>query len=133
MKRVIIESPYAGNIDENINYARAAVRDSLLRGEAPIASHLLYTQPGILDDSDPLERAQGIDAGLVWGELAEATAVYADLGVSSGMALGIARAHAAGRPVEYRRLNAWPDVTRPWGGLIFSAISCGSQFCGKNA
>src|SRR5690606_3550939 len=40
---VILESPYAGNIDLNIDYARAAVRDSLSRGESPIASHLLYT------------------------------------------------------------------------------------------
>ena len=42
MRRVILESPYAGNVEENVAYARAAVRDSLLRGEAPIASHLLY-------------------------------------------------------------------------------------------
>ena len=46
MRQVIFESPYAGNVEENVAYARAAVRDSLLRGELPIASHLLYTQPG---------------------------------------------------------------------------------------
>ena len=40
-----------GHVEENVAYARAAVRDSLLRGESPIASHLLYTQPGILKDS----------------------------------------------------------------------------------
>lgn len=50
MIKVILESPYAGEIDRNIRYARACVRDSLLRGESPIASHLLYTQSGILDD-----------------------------------------------------------------------------------
>jgi hypothetical protein len=36
-----LESPYAGNVEENVAYARAAVRDSLLRGESPIASQLL--------------------------------------------------------------------------------------------
>ena len=41
-------------------YARACVADCLRRGEAPIASHLLYTQPGVLDDDVPEERAQGI-------------------------------------------------------------------------
>lgn len=45
MRLVILESPYAGNIEKNVAYARACVRDSLSRGEAPIASHLLYTQP----------------------------------------------------------------------------------------
>ena len=50
MKLVIIESPYAGDIEKNVAYARDCVRDSLMRGEAPYASHLLYTQPNILDD-----------------------------------------------------------------------------------
>ena len=49
---VIIESPFAGDVDKNIEYARKCVRDSLNRGEAPSASHLLYTQPGILDDDE---------------------------------------------------------------------------------
>jgi hypothetical protein len=48
MKLVIIESPYAGEVEANVAYARACMRDSLGHGEAPIASHLLYTQPGIL-------------------------------------------------------------------------------------
>ena len=56
MRLVIIESPYAGDIEKNVEYARACVRDSLSRGEAPIASHLLYTQPGILKDEIPSER-----------------------------------------------------------------------------
>jgi len=42
MKKVIIESPYAGNIEQNIKYRlRACLKDSLTRGEAPLASHLL--------------------------------------------------------------------------------------------
>ena len=40
-RRVIVESPYAGDIETNVAYARAALRDCLSRGEAPIASHLL--------------------------------------------------------------------------------------------
>jgi hypothetical protein len=106
MRRVILESPYAGDIETNVTYARASLRDSLLRGEAPIASHLLYTQPGVLDDSDPTERAVGINAGLSWGAEAEATVVYADLGISSGMSYGIRRAVSEGRPVEYRYIKA---------------------------
>lgn len=105
MRLVIIESPYAGEIERNIDYARAAVRDSLARGEAPIASHLLYTQPGILKDEDPSERQWGIDAGLAWGRAAEATIVYTDRGISRGMEYGIAAAVSTGRPVEYRSIG----------------------------
>ena len=34
MRLVILESPYAGDIERNVAYARACLRDSLLRGEA---------------------------------------------------------------------------------------------------
>src|SRR5690348_15054046 len=102
MRLVIIESPFAGNVERNVEYARRCVRDSLKRGEAPIASHLLYTQPGILDDYVPSERQWGIDAGLAWRRVADASVVYTDYGISEGMQYGINAAHAAGRPVEYR-------------------------------
>ena len=105
MKLVIIESPYAGNLVQNIQYARAAMHDSLMRGEAPLASHVLYTQPGVLNDGIPAERALGIEAGLAWGRVAELTAVYEDLGISPGMQQGIERAQREGRPVEYRSLQ----------------------------
>jgi hypothetical protein len=104
MRLVILESPYAGDIEANVEYARACVRDSLSRGEAPIASHLLYTQPGILRDEVPEERQWGIDAGLAWSGKAEATVVYTDRGISRGMEYGIANAERAGRPIEYRGL-----------------------------
>ena len=95
MKLVIIESPYAGKsrwkivralrTAENVEFARACLRDSLRRGEAPIASHLLYTQRGVLRDSIPAERAQGIAAGLAWARVADFQAFYTDFGWSSGM------------------------------------------------
>ncbi len=106
MRLTILESPYCGRTAEeterNVQYAKAAMLDSLQRNEAPLASHLLY--PGILNDADPQERALGIEAGLAWGRVAEATVAYIDLGISPGMSQGIARAEAEGRPVEYRRL-----------------------------
>ena len=50
---VDIESPYKGKdgneVRRNLNYARACARDCLLRREIPYASHLFFTQPGILD------------------------------------------------------------------------------------
>jgi hypothetical protein len=109
MRLVIIESPFAADEllthQQNIIYARACVRDSLLRGEAPIASHLLYTQPGILDDQIEIERQHGIDAGLAWRAVAEASVVYTDRGISRGMEYGIAKARESGVPVEFRSLE----------------------------
>lgn len=112
MRRVILESPFAADtpegVERNLRYARAAMQDCLLmRGEAPYASHLLYTQDGVLDDKIPEQRRLGIDAGLEWGRKAEATVVYIDLGISPGMAHGITRAVALGRPVELRMLADW--------------------------
>lgn len=108
MKLVIIESPYAGDIATHEAYARRCLADSLRRGEAPIASHLLYTQPGVLDDTIPAERQQGIDAGLAWGKLAEMTALYTDYGTSRGMEYGIADATRLGRPIETRSIGMNP-------------------------
>lgn len=90
-----------------LKYARAAMRDCLQRGEAPYASHLLYTQPGVLDDDKPDERALGIEAGLQWGAVAYKTVVYTDLGISEGMRQGIDRAKCDNRDVEYRTLPGW--------------------------
>lgn len=106
MRLVIVESPYAGDIAANVEYARACVRDALSRGEAPLASHLLYTQPGVLRDEDAHERQWGIDAGLAWAAHAERTVVYTDRGISRGMEYGIAHAEEHGRPIEYRTLHA---------------------------
>lgn len=107
-RRVIIESPYAGKTPEetqkNVEYARACLRDSLMRGEAPFASHLLYTQEGVLDDTIPNERIRGILAGFAWRDAAERTAVYIDLGVTEGMSDGIEDSIARGVSVEYRMI-----------------------------
>jgi len=102
MKRVILESPYAGEVERNVAYARRCVADSLLRGEAPIASHLLFTQPGILRDDIPEERKRGVAAGLAWLEVADAVVAYADHGTSPGMADAIDEANRKGIPVLVR-------------------------------
>ena len=111
MNRVILESPYAGDVEANLNYLRRCLRNCLMRGEAPFASHGLYTQPGVLNDCDPEERELGIEAGLVWGDCARKTGVYLDQGNSKGMRQGIERAIQENRLVEYRTLNSIKIVT----------------------
>lgn len=110
VRRVIIESPYAGDVERNLRYLRACMADCLARGEAPFASHGLYTQPGVLDDDVPSERSLGIRAGFAWREVAEATVVYTDLGMSTGMRFGVEDAERMGRPVEHRKLGGeWAE------------------------
>lgn len=116
MRLVILESPFKAadqlTLDRNIAYARAALRDCLFQGDAPVASHLLYTQPGVLDDNAKDQRALGIEAGLAWGRVAEATVVYTDFGISDGMRQGIERAQLEGRPIIYRKLP-WLNTNAP--------------------
>jgi hypothetical protein len=114
MKLVIIESPLKALTPEaalvHKEYAKACMRDSLDRGEAPFASHLLYTQ--VLDDDILDQRMRGIGAGLAVAERADLSAVYVDLGVSKGMRLGIEHAKAHGRRVEERSLRGWETMPR---------------------
>jgi len=56
MIKVVLESPFAGDIQKNLQYARKCMADCLKHCEASFASHLLYTQDGILDDDIPHER-----------------------------------------------------------------------------
>lgn len=104
MRLVVIESPYAGDVEANLAYLREAMADCLRRGEAPYASHALYTQPGVLDDDKPEERKLGIVAGFAWGQAANATVVYVDRGFSSGMREGIEAAVSARRPFYLRSI-----------------------------
>jgi hypothetical protein len=107
---VIVESPYAADTDEdierNIRYARECIRDCLRRGEAPIASHLLYTQPGVLNDKVPAERELGIAAGLEWRRVSELSAFYTDLGWSPGM--------LEARELLIREARPWVERSLAW-------------------
>lgn len=111
MDIVIIESPYAGDIERNLAYVRACMHDCLVkRSEAPFASHALYTQPGVLKDELPEERMHGIHAGFVFRSAAKKTVVYTDLGISKGMEYGIADAKRIGHEIEYRKLGVSWEV-----------------------
>jgi hypothetical protein len=102
--RVIVESPFAGGF-ANVKYSRECLRDCLDRGESPFASHLLYTQKGILDDKISDERRRGIAAANGWLEVADHVAVYMDLGVTRGMLIGVVKAAKLNKPIHLRWLR----------------------------
>lgn len=62
MKLVYICSPYAGDVESNVRFAKDACLYTANRGYAPVAVHLLY--PQILDDAIPAQREIGIRMGL---------------------------------------------------------------------
>jgi hypothetical protein len=126
MNLVILESPYAGDMERNVRYARACLLDSLQRGEAPIAPHLLY--PQVLDDKDPDQRKLGIEAGLAWSKASliregkilfdeagdakiadhSMPVFYTDLGWSPGMLAALELYDREGRTHEERRIE-WDE------------------------
>ena len=110
MRRVVVESPYAGDVDANVIYAKRCLKDCLMRGESPLASHLLYAQESVLDDLNIAERELGIQAGFEWNQLADAVVVYLDRGTSKGMELGMAFAKKNKIPIEFRKLDGSIDT-----------------------
>ena len=103
MKRVIIESPFAGDIERNKSYAFKAALDALSRGESPFGSHIFF--PQFLDEFDPEQRKLGIDAGYAWWESADLIAFYTDLGWSPGMCKARDRCWALPKPFATRSLR----------------------------
>ena len=123
MRLVIIESPYKGNdwkdLERNNRYLQACIRDCINRGESPYASHQMLTDA--LDDTNPIERAVGIKAGLAWrhartpirssdgaviGFDPVCIVVYTDLGWSDGMLLSKKLHNDEGTSYEERKLPA---------------------------
>jgi hypothetical protein len=118
-----IESPYDGATDDiirrNILYARAACKDALLRGYVPYASHLFFTQPGLLDDKVPEERELGMEAGkALIREAAGYSLFYMDLGMSKGMQWGKQDAIKSGRIVEEVRILPEPGASLSYAELL---------------
>ena len=97
MKLVYICSPYAGDIESNVRFAKAACRYAAEQGCAPVASHLIY--PQILDDAVPAQRETGIRMGL--RVLASCDELWiCGSRISHGMSCEITEAERLGIPVR---------------------------------
>jgi hypothetical protein len=114
MKLVIIESPYAAATEDgilaNVRYARSALHHALMRGEAPFASHLLYTQEGVLRDAIKTERRRGILAGHAWFSKADLICFYTDLGWTPGMLEGLRNALSDKKRISVRAIFGRPHM-----------------------
>ena len=90
---VYICSPYSGDVQENIEKARAFCRLAVAKGYIPLAPHLLF--PQFLNDGNPVERELGMHFGNVLMGFAKELWVCGET-VSTGMAREIRRARKKG-------------------------------------
>jgi hypothetical protein len=104
MEKVIIESPFSGDVEANLKYLNDCIRDCILNyNESPFASHLLYTKA--LNDDIEDERELGIQAGFKWRDTRTKTVFYIDRGFSKGMIEGLKDAIKKGGRIEIRSLG----------------------------
>lgn len=108
MRRVIIESPYAGNVPVNKAYLQLCIRWCLQNNTAPFASHQMYTEA--LDDRKRHERLLGIDAGYEWWDVAHYVFFFTDLGMSPGMWKAYERCQQILKPYRYIHLKEQYDA-----------------------
>ena len=103
-KLVYIASPYAGDVEANVSFAKEACRYAIRQGAVPVAVHLLY--PQLLDDRIPEEREAGLRMGL---RVLEACDEFWLCGehISAGMQKELEAAERLGIPV--RRIS-WQEM-----------------------
>ncbi len=97
MKLIYVASPYAGDIEKNVEYAKQACRAVMESGHAFFAPHLLY--PAVLDDAIPEERQAGIAMGLTLLYRCDEVRAFGPH-ISSGMQAEIAEAEKLRIPVR---------------------------------
>lgn len=96
-KLVYICSPYAGEVQKNVEFAKAACRYAMKQNCTPIAVHLLY--PQFLDDNDPAQRETGLRMGHRVLEACDELWLCGSR-ISTGMAMELQEAKKLGIPVR---------------------------------
>lgn len=109
MKLIYVASPYAGDVERNIEYAKQACRTVMESGHAFFAPHLLY--PAVLNDAVPEERQAGIEMGLTLLHRCDELWAFGPC-VSSGMQAEIAEAEQLRIPVRRMDVSAGPIPER---------------------
>jgi hypothetical protein len=103
-KLVCIESPWR-NFALARPYLSACIRDAVMRGEVPIASHAMFCVASDFNDEVDADRALGLTAARVMIQNCQLVAVYCDHGISEGMRRAMEFAFSINKPVETRRIG----------------------------
>ena len=83
LKTAYICSPYRGDVERNVAYAKALAARAIKLGYAPIVPHLYL--PQILDDNNDAGRALGLDLALQLLRKSDILIVGTLYGISTGM------------------------------------------------
>lgn len=95
---VYICSPYAGEVETNVNMARVYSRFAVRNACIPLAPHLLY--PQFMDDTVPAERSLALFMGIVLLGKCDQMWVFGSI-ISKGMAAEIEKAEKKKIPIRY--------------------------------
>jgi len=95
---VYICSPFAGDVENNVNMARVYSRFAVRNACIPLAPHLLF--PQFMDDSVPAERNIALFMGMVLLGKCEQIWVFGN-NISKGMAAEIEKAKKKNMPIRY--------------------------------
>lgn len=106
---VYICSPYAGDIERNVNMARIYSRFAVRNTCIPLAPHLLF--PQFMDDGIPAERELALFMGMVLLTKCEQVWVFGSV-ISAGMRAEIEKAEKKNILVRYftEKLEETPCV-----------------------
>ena len=96
-KLVYICSPYAGDVQNNVEFAKAACLYAMEQNCTPVAVHLLY--PQFLNDNDTTQREAGFRMGHRVLEACDELWLCGSR-ISTGMAMELAEAKKLGIPVR---------------------------------
>ena len=111
MKKVVIECPFKGDtlkeFKQNAEYTAMCLKDSLERGEAPIAMKWMYS--GVLNEANQEHLLMITKAQMIWATSATKVVIYDDLGVPPYMQAVIDICQETGTQVEHRSLGITRD------------------------
>ena len=111
MKLIYVASPYAGDIETNIAFAKAACRFVKNEGHAFFAPHLLY--PQVLHEDNPADRQLGLAMGKEMLAKCDELWAFGDF-ISPGMAGEMETAAQRGIPVRYVPAQEITEAERPF-------------------
>lgn len=109
-KATIILTPFMGEDPSKARlferYANRAVKDSLNRNEAPLASQLFFFS-FYNNNVVQIERDEGLMSQLTWVYKCDRVAVYSDFGITQAMSLVLDVARLKNKPVEFRAITSF--------------------------
>jgi len=95
---VYICSPFAGDVERNIENARKYCAFAVKQKAIPLAPHLHY--PQFMDDGDPAQRKDGLRFALILLVKCDALWVFGER-ISEGMKKEIAKARKKSIPIKF--------------------------------